>query len=163
MEWNFPIRWLQDGRENDLSKNDIYESLQTVTFAFAYPFTFTFTFTFASPYTSNLDCPLRQTPVIEASTATDSGSRFQCRSPKSLVAINHRLLQSKQLIFVTGVYFTCAVKKSAFFSATMIVAALVLPETTYGITDASTTESPSKPLTNRFSSTTLPMLQVLVG
>ena len=117
----------------------------------------------ASPYTSTLYCPLRQNPVIEASTATDPGSRFQCRSPMSLVAINHRLLQSKQLIFVTGVYFTCAVKKSAFFSATMIVAALVLPETTYGITDASTTESPSRPLTNKFSSTTLPMLQVLVG
>ena len=159
MEWNFPIRWLQDGRENDLSKNSIYESLQTVIF----PLTFAFAFAFASPYTSTLYCPLRQTPVIEASTATDPGSRFQCRSPKSLVAINHRLLQSKQLIFVTGVYFTCAVKKSAFFSATMIVAALVLPETTYGITDASTTESPSRPLTNKFSSTTLPMLQVLVG
>ena len=157
MEWNFPIRWLQDGRENDLSKNSIYESLQTVILTFA------FAFAFASPHTSTLYCPQRQTPVIEASTATDPGSRFQCRSPMSLVAINHRLLQSKQLIFVTGVYFTCAVKKSAFFSATMIVAALVLPETTYGITDASTTESPSKPLTNRFSSTTLPMLQVLVG
>ena len=45
----------------------------------------------------------------------------------------------------------------------MMVGALVLPRTTVGITDASTTRRPSRPSTLRSGSTTEPMAQVDVG
>ncbi len=57
--------------------------------------------------------------------------------------------------------------RSAARSATAIVGALVLPRGTIGITDASTTRSPSRPLTRSCSSTTapasVPMRQVPQG
>jgi hypothetical protein len=53
--------------------------------------------------------------------------------------------------------------RSAARSAIMIVGALVLPRTTLGITEASTTRRPSNPCTLRSLSTTGPIAQVLVG
>ena len=56
---------------------------------------------------------------------------------------------------------------SEAFSAIMITVALVLPETTVGITEASTTRSPSMPRTRNSLSTTArssgPIMQVEVG
>jgi hypothetical protein len=49
---------------------------------------------------------------------------------------------------------------SATFSAIAITVALVLPRTIDGITDASTTRSPSVPKTRSFESTTRPIAQV---
>jgi hypothetical protein len=45
----------------------------------------------------------------------------------------------------------------------MIVDAFMLPRTTFGITEASTTRRPSRPSTRRSGSTTEPMAQVDVG
>lgn len=57
--------------------------------------------------------------------------------------------------------------KSAALSAIIIVGAFVFPATTRGITEASTTRSPSIPRTRNLSSTTasssLPILQVPAG
>src|SRR5262245_49374118 len=53
--------------------------------------------------------------------------------------------------------------RSAAFSATAITAALMFPDGTAGITEASTTRRPETPLTRRLSSTTEPMLHVDVG
>ena len=56
---------------------------------------------------------------------------------------------------------------SANFSAIMMVGALVFPDTRFGMTDASTTDSPSRPRTCRSGSTTacssVPILQVPTG
>src|SRR5687767_4943922 len=52
---------------------------------------------------------------------------------------------------------------SAAFSARATTAALMLPDGTDGITEASMTLKPCTPFTFRFSSTTPPMLQVEVG
>src|SRR6202012_1565694 len=57
--------------------------------------------------------------------------------------------------------------RSAHFSPIMIVAALVLPETSVGITDASAMRRPAIPWTRRSGPTTaigpVPIVQVLVG
>jgi hypothetical protein len=52
---------------------------------------------------------------------------------------------------------------SAAFSAIAMTAALVLPRTIEGITDASMTRNPSVPKTRRSESTTRPIAQVHVG
>jgi hypothetical protein len=52
---------------------------------------------------------------------------------------------------------------SAAFSAIAITAALVLPRTIEGITEASATRKPSVSKTRRSESTTRPIAQVLVG
>src|SRR5580700_9071204 len=56
-----------------------------------------------------------------------------------------------------------ASRMSVAFSAIAMTAALVLPRTTEGITDASTTRRPSMPKTRRSGSTTRPIAQVHVG
>ena len=53
--------------------------------------------------------------------------------------------------------------KSAAFSASMMVGALMLPRTMTGITEASTTRKPSTPSTRSWLSTTDPMAQVPTG
>jgi hypothetical protein len=53
--------------------------------------------------------------------------------------------------------------RSAAFSAMAMTVALVLPLTTLGMMEASTTRNPSMPSTLKAGSTTAPMLQVLVG
>ncbi len=69
-------------------------------------------------------------------------------------------------VSMTAAYPSCNTI-SAPFSPIMMVAALVLPETTVGITEASTTRSRSTPRTRNCGSTTaigcLPIVQVLVG
>ena len=52
---------------------------------------------------------------------------------------------------------------SEAFSATMIVGALVLPRGIVGMTEASTTRRPSRPMTRSSSSTTEPIAQVPTG
>ena len=52
---------------------------------------------------------------------------------------------------------------SAAFSAIAMVAALVLPRTMEGMTDASATRNPSVPRTRRSESTTCPIAQVHDG
>src|SRR4051794_25580091 len=54
-------------------------------------------------------------------------------------------------------------RRSAPFSATATTAALMFPEGTAGMTEASITRKPSTPFTLSLSSTTAPMLQVEVG
>ena len=87
-------------------------------------------------------------------------------SPRSFAMLSHAG-EGAGSAGARGTYRASALIMSAAFSAIIITAAAVLAETMVGITEASTTRRPSRPMTLRRGSTTaagpVPMLQVPTG